>query len=184
MIRSGDEPSHARSPLRLRLALAALGLVSSLGSATWCAAHGLGPLTIAFVLVAGVAVVDLVVVATRIRRGPHWQPARDVPPYTPLPPQPPSPRRPLEARSADVDAARRRRLRRYLWVMGTFLALIVNAWTWVRLVDKPVAVAMSLVAMVLPPIAAILGSPPLRGPWPEHPETPERPETPGDREQR
>ncbi|MFN8075160.1 MAG: DUF6343 family protein [Kineosporiaceae bacterium] len=164
-MRSGDEPAHARSPLRLRLTLAAIGFVTSVGGAWWCVGHGLGPVGVAFALVAALALVDGGVIVDRIRRGPHWQPGRDVPPYRP--PEPTPPPAPVEERvppspevlEAERDADQRRRLRRYLWVMGTCLLLITNAWTWVRLVAPGVAIAMTLVAMVLPPIAAMLASP-------------------------
>lgn len=52
----------------------------------------------------------------------------------------------------------RRRKRAYFAVMGTCLVLIILAWTVVRLWSTPVAVGMSLVAMVLPPIAVIVGN--------------------------
>lgn len=42
--------------------------------------------------------------------------------------------------------------------MGTCLALIVSAWTVVRLWSVPLAVAMSVVAAVLPPIASVVAN--------------------------
>lgn len=50
------------------------------------------------------------------------------------------------------------RMRRYFWLMGTCLTLITLAWTVVRLFSTGLAIAMSLVAMVLPPVAAILAN--------------------------
>ncbi len=50
------------------------------------------------------------------------------------------------------------RRRRYFWIMGACLTLIVLAWTVVRFVSTEAAVAMSLVAMVLPPVAAIVAN--------------------------
>ena len=47
---------------------------------------------------------------------------------------------------------------RYFALMGTCLLLVVNAWTWVRLVSVPAAVVMSVVAMVLPPMAAVVAN--------------------------
>jgi len=44
----------------------------------------------------------------------------------------------------------------YFWLMGTCIALIVLAWNVVRFWSIPVAVAMSVVAAVIPPVAAIL----------------------------
>jgi hypothetical protein len=55
-----------------------------------------------------------------------------------------------------TDQAPRQKL--YFWLMGTCLTLIVLAWCVVRLVSVPVAVGMSAVAMLIPPIAAILGN--------------------------
>ena len=46
----------------------------------------------------------------------------------------------------------------YLLLMGTCILLIVLAWNVVRLWSVPAAVAMSAVAMVIPPIAVIVGN--------------------------
>jgi hypothetical protein len=51
----------------------------------------------------------------------------------------------------------------YFWLMGTCVALIVLAWNVVRFWSIPAAVAMSAVAAVLPPVAAILGNAGRRG---------------------
>lgn len=53
----------------------------------------------------------------------------------------------------DVD-----RKRLYFMLMGTCLALIVLAWFVVRFYSTPAAVAMSVVAMVIPPVAAMVGN--------------------------
>ena len=50
------------------------------------------------------------------------------------------------------------RKKAYFLIMGTCITLIVLAWTVVRLFSVPVAIAMSAVAAVLPPIAAIVGN--------------------------
>lgn len=82
-MRTGSEPSTARSPLRMRLWLslwgmiwAAFGLTAFVltGRAGWAAACGV-------LLV--VTVTDFCFVVHRIRQGPHYQPGRDVPPYEP-----------------------------------------------------------------------------------------------------
>ncbi len=82
-MRTGSEPSTARSPLRMRLWLslwgtlwAALGLAAfvAVGRTGWAAACGVLLL---------IAVTDLCVVVRRLRQGPHYQPGRDVPPYEP-----------------------------------------------------------------------------------------------------
>jgi hypothetical protein len=50
------------------------------------------------------------------------------------------------------------RMRWYLALMGTCLTLIVLAWTVVRFWSTGLAVAMSAVAAVLPPVAAVVGN--------------------------
>ena len=71
-----------------------------------------------------------------------------------------APRRPDAAASASggTRRARLRRRRRYLALMGTCLALFVGAWAFVRLWSVQVAIAMCVVAMVIPPFAAIVGN--------------------------
>ncbi|MFE3515762.1 DUF6343 family protein [Streptomyces sp. NPDC059166] len=80
-MRTGNEPSTARSPLRMRLWLslwgtlwAALGLAAftAVGRAGWAAACGVLLL---------IALTDLCIVVRHLRQGPHYQPGRDVPPY-------------------------------------------------------------------------------------------------------
>jgi len=62
-----------------------------------------------------------------------------------------------DARPGLAESQRVRR-RRYAWIMGTCLTLIVLAWFVVRLFSTDLAVAMSLIAMVLPPIAAYVAN--------------------------
>jgi hypothetical protein len=52
----------------------------------------------------------------------------------------------------------RRRKKAYFWLMGTCLALIVLAWNVVRFWSVPVALVMSAVAAVIPPVAAIVAN--------------------------
>jgi uncharacterized membrane protein YqjE len=52
----------------------------------------------------------------------------------------------------------RGRKRAYFAMMGLCLLLIALAWSVVRLVSVPAAVAMSLVAAVIPPTAAIVAN--------------------------
>lgn len=59
-----------------------------------------------------------------------------------------------EAQSARL----RRRQRWYFALMGLCLALILLAWNVVRLWSTPAAVAMSAVAAVLPPVAALIAN--------------------------
>ncbi|MEV6285149.1 DUF3099 domain-containing protein [Kribbella sp. NPDC051770] len=48
--------------------------------------------------------------------------------------------------------------RAYILIMGTCVTLIILAWFVVRLFSVPAAIAMSAVAAVLPPIAAIVAN--------------------------
>jgi tellurite resistance protein TehA-like permease len=56
--------------------------------------------------------------------------------------------------------AKRDKRKVYFWLMGTCIGLIVLAWFVVRLFSTPVAIGMSVVAAVIPPIAAIVGNRP------------------------
>ncbi|MDJ0343628.1 DUF6343 family protein [Streptomyces sp. H10-C2] len=82
-MRTGSEPLQARSPLRLRMVLAAFGLVWAVAGAVGFGMTGHVGWEAAFAVVAAVAVVDLIVVGRHIRQGPHYQPGRDIPPYLP-----------------------------------------------------------------------------------------------------
>jgi hypothetical protein len=53
---------------------------------------------------------------------------------------------------------RRRRHRAYFWLMGTCVVLILLAWNVVRLWSTTAAVAMSVVAALIPPVAAFVGN--------------------------
>ena len=50
------------------------------------------------------------------------------------------------------------RKRSYFWLMGTCIVLIVLAWNVVRLWSTTAAVVMSIIAMLIPPTAAILAN--------------------------
>jgi hypothetical protein len=50
------------------------------------------------------------------------------------------------------------RKRLYFVLMGTCIGLIVVAWFVVRFFSTPLAIAMSVVAMAIPPIAAMVGN--------------------------
>ncbi|GAA4972079.1 hypothetical protein GCM10023205_42640 [Yinghuangia aomiensis] len=56
----------------------------------------------------------------------------------------------------------RTRKKLYFALMGTCLTLFVLSWAAIRFVSVPAAVAMSVVAMVIPPVAAIVAN--RRGP--------------------
>lgn len=53
---------------------------------------------------------------------------------------------------------RRTRHRSYFLLMGTCLVLILLAWNVVRLWSTTAAVVMSVVAALIPPIAAFVGN--------------------------
>jgi hypothetical protein len=50
------------------------------------------------------------------------------------------------------------RRRAYFWLMGTCVVLILLAWNLVRLWSVTAAVVMSVVAAVIPPVAAFVGN--------------------------
>ncbi len=154
MARTGDEPVHARSPLGLRLGLTVGGAVLWGGAAALMLSAGMTGVAAVFAGIALLSVANAAFVVHRIRQGPHWQPGPSVPPYRPLPDvDEPGPRRPARP---PVDE--RTRARRYLVLMGVCLGLLVLAWGVVRLWSVPVAVGMSMVAMVLPPVAALVAN--------------------------
>ncbi len=83
VMRTGSEPTTARSALRARLWLSVWGLVWAMfgtaaftlvGRPGWAAACGVLWLVIA---------VDFTLIVRHLRQGPHYQPGRDVPPYRP-----------------------------------------------------------------------------------------------------
>jgi hypothetical protein len=169
MVRSGDEPAHARSPLRMRLTLALIGSAVALGGAALLWA---GDQQVDALIAAGaglLALVNAAVVIQRLRTGPHYQPGPDVPPYRPVDDDPRLRSGPDgDARSREQPTPRTRQ-RRYLIMMGICLFLIANAWIWVRLVSVPAAVVMSLIASAIPPLAAIVAN----AGWTERDDPPE-----------
>jgi hypothetical protein len=149
MGRSGDEPVNARSPLRLRLGLAGVGLLFALAGATIGVAHGSTAVVLLFAAVAVVAAINLVVVARHVRQGPHYQPGRDVPAYRPLPPLPSPSRRPPPIAHPE---------RIYLALMGLCLVLITVSWVWLPRVNRTAALAVGAVAALIPPIAVVIAN--------------------------
>ncbi|MFC8229254.1 DUF6343 family protein [Streptomyces sp. NPDC057287] len=82
-MRTGNEPSTARSPLRMRLWLSVWGMIWAVfGVVAFVATGRVGWATACAVLLV-VAVTDLCFVVHHMRQGPHYQPGRDVPPYEP-----------------------------------------------------------------------------------------------------
>jgi len=51
-----------------------------------------------------------------------------------------------------------RRNRVYFVMMGTAIVLVVLAWTVIRIYSIAAAIAMSVVAAVIPPLAAIVAN--------------------------
>ncbi|MEC3997954.1 DUF6343 family protein [Actinacidiphila sp. DG2A-62] len=90
--RTGSEPVQARSPLRLRLTLAVLGVVWGTAAAVGFALADHPGWAAVTAAIAALALVDTVLVIRHIRQGPHYQPGRSVPPYRPVeredPPRP------------------------------------------------------------------------------------------------
>ena len=150
-IRSGDEPTHARSPLRLRLTLALIGLANGIAGVILFVLLGSRPLTWAFAVLAIVALINVAVVARHIRQGPHYQPGPTIPPYRPVQGDRPPP-------TGHPAAPVRVRRRRYLVMMGLCVLLLILAWGWIRLYSTTAAVAMSVVAGLIPPAAAVLAN--------------------------
>lgn len=150
-IRSGDEPTHARSPLRMRLTMALIGVASAIGGVVFFVTqHAAG--FVVFCAVVGVAaLVDAIVVARHIRQGPHWQPGRDIPPYRPV-------EEPYDLPERRSPLSRHTREHVYLAMMGACLVLVVLAWTVVRLFSPGLAIAMSVVAAFIPPFAVMVAN--------------------------
>lgn len=166
-MRSGDEPEHARSPLRLRLVLASTGLACwSAGAAAFFLRHD--PIwALACTVGACLTAVNVLVVVSRIRAGAHWQPGRAVPPYRPVDPLPESADAPPPGRRCEVPQGVR--VRRYLVIMGGSLLLLLLAWGWVWRLSMPAAETMSLLAMLLLPVAAVTANTRSRGDLPDLP---------------
>ncbi|WP_440576897.1 DUF3099 domain-containing protein, partial [Streptomyces sp. AC154] len=51
-----------------------------------------------------------------------------------------------------------RRRRAYFLMMGGCLVLFVSSWAFVRLWSIPAAISMCVIAMVIPPVAAIVAN--------------------------
>lgn len=151
-IRSGDEPMHARSPLRMRLTMALIGLASAIGGVVFFLTQpGATGWVVACAVIGVLALVDAIVVVRHIRQGPHWQPGRDIPPYRPV-------EEPEDWPEARPPLSQRTREQVYLAMMGTCLVLVIVAWTVVRLFSPGLAVAMSVVAAFIPPFAVMVAN--------------------------
>jgi hypothetical protein len=83
LMRTGSEPTTARSPLRARFWLSVWGLVWTIfgtaafalaGRPGWAAACGVLWL---------IVTIDMTMILRHMRQGPHYQPGPDIPPYRP-----------------------------------------------------------------------------------------------------
>jgi hypothetical protein len=156
-MRTGDEPTHARSALRLRLALTVFGLVCAVIGAVVVASLGGAVAATVFVVLGLVALVDLGVVVARIRQGPHYQPTPAVPPYHPAD-STPTGERGVRAAATRSPVPMQRRKRRYLLLMGLCLTLVALAWGWIRFYSTTAAIVMTAVAMAIPPLAVVIAN--------------------------
>ena len=139
--RSGDEPLHARSLLRLRLGLAGFGMISALVGVVLFAVVGSAVFVVQFAVIAVIAAVNVAVVVRHIRQGSRFQPGPEVPPYRPVHPSVSAP--------PPIPAAARTRHARYAVAMGAALVLLANAWTWVWNYSMAWAVLLSALAAAL-----------------------------------
>ena len=158
--RSGDEPMHARSPLRLRLALTGFGLLAAIAGIVVFALVDVPALMGVFAAFAALSIVDAAIVLRHINAGADYQPGREVPPYRPRP------RGRISSAPAHPEAAPGRRHARFLWAAAAALVLIINAWTWISSISTAAAALLSIIAgalLLLGVFATNIGSPALRG---------------------
>ncbi|WP_093773829.1 DUF6343 family protein [Streptomyces sp. yr375] len=88
-MRTGSEPTTARSALRLRLWLTLWGLAWAIFGTAVFALVGRPGWAVACGVLWLVATVDLMMILKHIRQGPHYQPGPDIPPYLPPEHRPP-----------------------------------------------------------------------------------------------
>ncbi|MEU9289772.1 DUF6343 family protein [Streptomyces sp. NPDC048275] len=96
-MRTGSEPTTARSALRLRFWLTAWGLIWAVFGAVAFTLAGRPGWAIACAVLWLIVTIDMAMVLRHIREGAHYQPGRDIPPYRPPDHRPP-PYRPPEHR--------------------------------------------------------------------------------------
>ncbi|WP_329115770.1 DUF6343 family protein [Streptomyces sp. NBC_01465] len=82
-MRTGSEPTTARSPLRMRFWLSIWGLIWAIGGTVAFTAAGRPGWAAACGALTAVIAVDLTMIVHHIHQGPHYQPGRDIPPYEP-----------------------------------------------------------------------------------------------------
>ncbi|MCM1974862.1 MULTISPECIES: DUF6343 family protein [Streptomyces] len=82
-MRTGSEPTTARSPLRTRFWLSVWGLVWAVFGTVAFALAGRTGWAVACGVLALIVAVDMTFIVRHIRQGPHYQPGPDIPPYNP-----------------------------------------------------------------------------------------------------
>jgi hypothetical protein len=82
-MRTGSEPTTARSALRVRFWLCMWGLVWTIFGTAAFALAGRPGWAVACGALWLVITIDTAMVLRHIRQGPHYQPGRDIPPYLP-----------------------------------------------------------------------------------------------------
>ncbi|MEU9367820.1 DUF6343 family protein [Streptomyces avermitilis] len=82
-MRTGSEPTTARSALRLRLWLSVWGLIWAIAGTAAFALTGRPGWAAACGVLWLIVTADLTMILRHIHQGSHWQPGRDVPPYRP-----------------------------------------------------------------------------------------------------
>ncbi|MET8581682.1 DUF6343 family protein [Streptomyces collinus] len=90
-MRTGSEPVTARSALRARLWLSVWGFVWAVFGTAVFALVGRPGWALACGVLWLVVTVDMAMILRHMRQGPHYQPGRDVPPYSPPEGGPPRP---------------------------------------------------------------------------------------------
>ncbi|MEV7137820.1 DUF6343 family protein [Streptomyces tauricus] len=82
-MRTGSEPTTARSALRARLWLSVWGFVWAIAGTAVFALVGRTGWAVACGVLWLIVTVDLAMVLRHLRQGPHYQPGPDIPPYLP-----------------------------------------------------------------------------------------------------
>lgn len=162
-VRSGDEPMHARSPLRLRLILAALGLACAIAGVVLFALLGSPRFVALFAVIGAITVVDIAIIVRHMREGEGFQPGPEVRPHRPDLPS-------TAEESAVPPVAAHVRHRRYAAAAIAALFVIINAWTWVWTLSMVWAWILSLfaaVVLLVGVIASSADSPIVRGGAPD-----------------
>ncbi|MFI7100308.1 DUF6343 family protein [Streptomyces sp. NPDC050161] len=82
-MRTGNEPLHARSPLKIRCGLALWGLLWAVAGTVAFVVAGRPEWAAACAVLAAITATDLTLVIRHIHQGAHYQPGKEIPPYEP-----------------------------------------------------------------------------------------------------